>query len=217
MLSGNNLVSKGESEFPGIDLDSELNKSGNVVVTDDIVLLQINSFSCYTTTKDIIVASDDLEFKARNKKYKGKELKSFFSTDSGTIHEVFGRGKIILRPEQKVTVFNVDEDNHLFVKEKIIYAYCGDLKWENGRLPNPAEGNDLQLVQFRGSGEAVVVTGEKLYSISLNDESISIPTDSFVGWLGDLLPRYILDKNKREIVMLRGDGRVFFVPGEGNG
>ncbi len=213
LLNAVDVLSEGEEEkesFPGIDLD-RVGQEGPVKVVDDFIYCVIDEGPCYGVIKDLVIKTGEIEFKPRYKKYKGRELKTYFSTNYGIINEFEGlTGRVVLNPGKKIFSFRLYEGEVIYFFEKIIYAFGGDLKWENGRLPSPREGEDLYLVQFRGRGSIVVAFDGKLCSLSLGDIPVYVPLGSFVGWKGDAIPAFIEDSSGNLMVELSGSGSVFF-------
>ncbi len=198
-----------ESRFPGIDLDRAAGE-GPLKVVENFLYCVVDEGPCYIVTRDILVKTGNVEFKPRYKKYKGKELKSYFSTNYGIINEVTGMtGKLILRPRKKIHHFRIRDDLTFYFYEKLIYAFGGDLKWENGRLPSPGEGEDLYLVQFRGEGDLVIAVEGTICHMGLSEIPLYIPLESFVGWGGDAIPAFIKDPSGNLMVELVGEGVAF--------
>ncbi len=197
-------------KYPGKDLD-KVGEEGSIRVVDNLVICSLELGPCFSVVKDILIRSGDIEFMPKYKKYKGKELKTYFSSAHGIIHEISGNGgKVIFNPSKNVHFFSLTGDFPFYFHERLVYAFSGELKWENGRLPSPGEGDDLYLVQFRGEGSVVVVTDGEVYKLSLEEEPIYLPLNSFIGWGGDILPAFVEDSAGNFQVELSGKGVVFF-------
>ena len=213
LLNTLEVLSEGEvreSRFPGIDLD-KVGGEGPIKVVENFIYCVLDEGPCYIVTRDIVVKTGEIEFKPRYKKYKGKELKSYFTTNYGIINEVAGMtGRLVLHPRKRIHHFRIKDDLTFYFYEKLIYAFGGDLKWENGRLPSPREGEDLYLVQFRGDGNLVIATDGNICHMSLSEVPLYIPLDSFVGWGGDAIPAFIEDSSGNLMVELVGEGVAFF-------
>ncbi len=156
----------------------------------------------------------NLEFRPRFKRYKGKDLKTPFGSENDPIHELVGEGVVYLRPAGNLTVIPVD-DEVIYLQEDMVWAFAGDLRWENGRLPGE-NGVDLLLVQFKGSGDIALRLGHGLRMLPVSPEQPALfPAASVIGWYGEVVPRLTAvpfpgHDDPIAVVEIKGQGQILF-------
>jgi thioredoxin-like negative regulator of GroEL len=161
-----------------------------------------------------VCAVGSLEFRPRFKRYKGKDLKTHFGSESDPIHELVGEGILYVKPPGSLSILPLD-DEVLYLAEDRLWAFAGDLRWENGRLPGE-EGGDMLLVQLKGSGHAALHLHGPLTLLTLTpDLPTYLPADSVVGWFGEAVPRLATlafpgHAEPTNVVELKGSGQALF-------
>jgi tetratricopeptide (TPR) repeat protein len=188
------------------------------ISADGILRVRGQSFA---RLRDAFCHIGSLEFRPRQKRYKGKDLKTSFGSDADPIHELVGEGLLFARPSGILSSLPL-EDEVVYLQEDRVWAFAGDLRWENGRLPGEGAG-DLLLVQFKGSGNVVLRLERPLRLLSLNgDLPAYLPADSVVGWFGEVVPRLTAISfpgtgPKTTVVEMKGSGQILFEMPEGTG
>ncbi len=168
----------------------------------------------FSRLRHTLSAFGSLEFRPRLKRYKGKDLKSYFGSDDDPIHELVGEGVVYIRPPGRLVSLPL-EDEIVYVLEDRVYAFAGDLRWENGRLPGE-NGGDLLLVQFKGAGNVVLHADAPLRVLALpGDLPARFPAASLVGWFGEIVPRLTTAAfpglaEGSSVVEFQGRGHVLF-------
>jgi hypothetical protein len=168
----------------------------------------------FSRLRDTVMYRGQLEFRPRFKRYKGKDLKTPFGSDADPIHELVGQGVLYLKPDGLLTLVPL-EDEIVYLQEDRVWAFAGDLRWENGRLPGE-NGADLLLVQFKGSGHIALRLKHTLRALPLSsDMPALLPADCVVGWYGEVVPRLIAmdypgTHTPVSVVEIKGDGHVLF-------
>ena len=109
------------------------------------------------------------------------------ATDTDRFFRVQGSGELLLSSphrKRRLTALALDRDV-LYVEEDRVAAWGDEVVWESGRVP----GNGKPLLQFRGSGRVVIMTGEnELVAIRIAEgESMAVPTGRLAGWLGQVV------------------------------
>jgi hypothetical protein len=168
----------------------------------------------FARLRDTICYMGTLEFRPRFKRYKGKDLKTPFGSEADPIHELVGQGILYLKPEGTVMIIAL-EDEIVYLQEDRVWAFAGDLRWENGRLPGE-NGSDLLLVQFKGSGHIALRIDHPLRSVTMTSELPALlPANSVVGWYGEVVPRLTMvaypgTEEPSTVVEFKGSGHVLF-------
>lgn len=167
----------------------------------------------FSRLRDVIAHVGNLEFRPRLKRYKGKDLKTPFGSEADPIHELVGEGAIYARPSGNLFVLALD-DEIIYLQEDRVWAFAGDLRWENGRLPGENGGGDLLLVQFKGTGHIALRLEKSLRILEL-DGSVpaQLPAEIVVGWFGETVPRLTTIASGGQsgvVVELKGSGHVLF-------
>jgi uncharacterized protein (AIM24 family) len=168
----------------------------------------------FARLRDSVCYLGTLEFRPRFKRYKGKDLKTPFGSEQDPIHELVGQGVLYLKPSGKLTMIPL-EDEIVYLQEDRVWAFAGDLRWENGRLPGE-NGSDLLLVQFKGGGHVALRLQHTLRALPLSGEMPALlPAEHVVGWYGEVVPRltsmtYPGSKEPVAVVEIQGSGHVLF-------
>lgn len=168
----------------------------------------------FTRLRDTLIYTGDLELRPRFKRYKGKDLKTSFGSEQDPIHELVGDGVLYCKPSGLLTLIPVD-DEVVYLQEDRVWAFGGDLRWENGRLPGK-NGGDLLLVQFKGTGAITLRLKEPLRVLTVTPEqSALLPASDVVGWCGEVVPRLVAmtypgKEGTLVAVEVKGNGQVLF-------
>ena len=127
---------------------------------------------------------------------------------------VSGRGYMIVAPAGQTFAAVALDDDILFLRESMVYAFEEALRWETGHVPG-AEGELrplLRVVQFRGHGCVALRSKRPLLSLKLtSDRSVRVDARVLAGWIGRVLPRVV------SLSPASGQGAAPFVECSGEG
>jgi uncharacterized protein (AIM24 family) len=106
------------------------------------------------------------------------------ANDSDRFFRVEGGGDLLLSstdPERGLVALSLDRDV-FYVEEERVVAWGDEVVWESGAVP----GNGKALLQFRGTGRVVLLTGEnELVAVRIAEgDHVAVPTARLAGWLG---------------------------------
>ena len=106
------------------------------------------------------------------------------ANDSDRFFRVEGGGDLLLSstdPERGLVALSLDRDV-FYIEEERVVAWGDEVVWESGAVP----GNGKALLQFRGTGRVVLLTGEnELVAIRIAEgDYVAVPTARLAGWLG---------------------------------
>jgi len=97
---------------------------------------------------------------------------------------VEGGGDLLLSspdPDRGLVALSLDRDV-FYVEEDRDVAWGDEVVWESGRVP----GNGKALLQFRGTGRVVILTGKnELVAVRIAEgDKLAVPAARLAGWLG---------------------------------
>jgi uncharacterized protein (AIM24 family) len=106
------------------------------------------------------------------------------ASDSDRFFRVEGGGDLLLAstdPERGLLALTLDRDV-FYVEEERVVAWGDEVVWESGSVP----GNGKALLQFRGTGRVVLLTGEnELLAVRIAEgDHVAVPSARLAGWLG---------------------------------
>jgi len=104
--------------------------------------------------------------------------------DSDRFFRVEGGGDLLLAstdPDRGLIALSLDRDV-FYIEEERVVAWGDEVVWESGSVP----GNGKALLQFRGTGRVVLLTGEnELIAVRIAEgDHVAVPTARLAGWLG---------------------------------
>ena len=84
-------------------------------------------------------------------------------------------------PDRGLVALSLDRDV-FYIEEERVVAWGDEVVWESGYIP----GDGKALLQFRGTGRVVILTGEKeLVAVRIAEgDCLAVPTARLAGWLG---------------------------------
>ena len=160
----------------------------------------------YSRTEDVVVASGELAFEPATRRVRGASTSELFG-DRGTrssggeatggvseggkyIFIVTGQGYLVASPGSGCFTTVVLDDDILYLRESLIYAFESRLRWESGHVP----GSDqkIHVVQFRGQGCVALRSRRALLSVKLaQGRVIYVERRVLAGWIGRVIPRVV--------------------------
>lgn len=164
--------------------------------------------------RGLVAIEGDVRGEVRQKRYKGKDIKSRFGSEQDPVFELIGSGAVLVEQAGDQTMFAVKLEGELvYVVEDAFFALSGDWRWENGRLP-ANKGADLHLVQLRGEGALLLsIPGRsRVGAVALSGQKLAVPLRRLVGWYGNVVP-VLIDTplpgdDAAGAVQFQGDGAV---------
>jgi hypothetical protein len=119
-----------------------------------------------------------------HRRTRGQLSEATLASDSDRFFRVNGGGDLLLAstdPDRGLIALSLDRDV-FYIEEKRVVAWGDEVVWESGSVP----GNGKALLQFRGTGRVVLLTGEnELVAVRIAEgDHMAVPTDRLAGWLG---------------------------------
>ena len=141
-------------------------------------------------TEGVIVSGGDLAYEPAVRRVRGKTTTDAFSVDGRRMFIVSGQGHLVASPLGESFCSVALDDDILYLREDLVFAFEDCLHWENGRVPGSA--SKIQLVQFRGQGSAVLRSKRPLLSVKITPPKLMyVDADVFAGWIGRVVPRVV--------------------------
>jgi hypothetical protein len=96
---------------------------------------------------------------------RGHNTEEAFDHGGSPLHAVSGRGYLIAVPgEHTFSAVSLDDDI-LYLREDLVFAFESSLRWENGNVPGLR--GKLPVVQFRGDGAVALRLARSLVRAKL--------------------------------------------------
>jgi uncharacterized protein (AIM24 family) len=132
----------------------------------------------------LLVARGGQGLSLARRRTRGHLSEATLASDSDRFFRVEGGGDLLLcstDPERGLTALSLDRDV-FYIEEGRVVAWGDEVIWESGAVP----GNGKALLQFRGTGRVVILTGDnELVAIRIGEgDRMAVPTARLAGWLG---------------------------------
>ena len=170
-----------------------------------------------TRLDGIHVTGGELEFEPAMRRSRGHQTEDKFSYGGTQLHAVTGQGYLIaIAGEKTFTAVSLDDDI-LYLREDIVFAFEATLRWENGNVPGLR--GKLPVVQFRGDGAVAIRTGKPLVRVKLPAQGVLfVDATRLAGWIGRVIPRAVVPPKHGPMgdvcVECTGEGVVLVDPGD---
>ena len=144
----------------------------------------------FARTEGVSVTGGELAYEVASRHARGSSTGEDFSGDGRQLFIVSGHGHLIASPlGQHFTAVTLDEDI-LYLREELVFAFEEKLRWENGHVPGSR--GTLGMVQFRGQGSVAFRTKRPLLAIKLAPERVLfVDAEALAGWVGRVMPRAV--------------------------
>ena len=142
-------------------------------------------------TENVIVSGGDLGFEAVTRRVRGEMTDQLFGESDGKkLFSVTGTGFLVAGAgDGTFTAVSLDDDI-LYVRETLVFAFEEALSWENGSVPGAKP--KIHVVQFRGSGAVALRTAKPLTGVKLASEKVLyVDAALLAGWVGRVVPRLV--------------------------
>jgi len=142
--------------------------------------------------EDVIVLDGDLAFAPATRHVRGADTGEVFGDAEHPICTVTGLGYLVAAPAGQCFSAVALDDDILYLRESLVYAFEDQLRWENGHVPGASAELRiaLRVVQFRGHGCVALRSKRPLLSLKLaSDRTVRIEARVLAGWIGRVVPR----------------------------
>lgn len=162
-------------------------------------------------TEGVIVSGGELAYEPATRRVRGEHTGEPFGADGRPLFFVTGKGHLVAAPLGEHFAAVMLDDDILYVREDLVFAFEERLRWENGHVPGSR--GTINMVQFRGEGAVSIRTGKPLLSVKLApDRVVYVDVDALAGWIGRVVPRVVQPaaggKSSATFVECAGEGVV---------
>jgi Flp pilus assembly protein TadD/uncharacterized protein (AIM24 family) len=154
-----------------------------------MLLVRVNG-KMMSRTEGVVVSGGDLAYEPATRRVRGQQTGEPFGSDGRLLFHVSGKGHLVAAPGGDHFAAVVLDDDILYLREDLVYAFEDALRWENGNVPGSAAA--IRMVQLRGSGAVAFRSARPLLSVKLAPERVLyVDADSLAGWIGRVVPRLV--------------------------
>jgi hypothetical protein len=137
------------------------------------------------------VTGGDLTYEPATRRTRGQHTDERFDSGGSAIYTVTGRGYLIASPIRGAFEAVVLDDDILYLREDLVFAFESTLRWENGHVPGLRDR--LPVIQLRGDGALALCTRRPLTRVKLPPQGLLlVDADRLAGWIGRVIPRAVV-------------------------
>jgi hypothetical protein len=165
---------------------------------DDVLEVGANGALIIRITERVLTRLDgvhitggDLAYELAMRRSRGHNTDEAFDHGGSQLHAVSGRGYLIAVPGKHIFSAVVLDDDILYLREDLVFAFEGSLRWENGNVPGLR--GKLPVVQFRGDGALALRLSRPLVRVKLPAQgTVFVDAERLAGWIGRVIPRAVV-------------------------
>jgi hypothetical protein len=144
-----------------------------------------------TRLDGVHVTGGDLAYEVAMRRSRGHNTAEPFDYGGSPLHAVVGRGYLIAVPGKHAFSAVSLDDDILYLREDLVFAFEATLRWENGNVPGLR--GKLPVVQFRGDGALALRLARPLVRVKLPAQGVVfIDAERLAGWIGRVIPRAVV-------------------------
>lgn len=144
-----------------------------------------------TRLDGVHITGGDLAYEVAMRRSRGHNTDEPFDHGGSQLHAVSGRGYLIAVPGKHTFSAVVLDDDILYLREDLVFAFEGSLRWENGNVPGLR--GKLPVVQFRGDGALALRLARPLVRVKLPAQgTVFVDAERLAGWIGRVIPRAVV-------------------------
>lgn len=161
----------------------EISASGALIIrVTDRVLTRLDG---------VHVTGGDLQYELAMRRSRGHATEEKFDYLGSPLHAVSGHGYLVAVPGKLAFSAVVLDDDILYLREDLVFAFESTLRWESGNVPGLR--GKLPVVQFRGDGALAVRLARPLVRVKLSSSGVLfVDADRLAGWIGRVIPRAVV-------------------------
>jgi hypothetical protein len=144
-----------------------------------------------TRLDGVHITGGDLAYELAMRRSRGHNTEERFDHGGSPVHVVTGRGYLIAVPGKHTFSAVSLDDDILYLREDLVFAFEASLRWENGNVPG-LRGR-LPVVQFRGDGALALRLVRPLVRVKLPAQGmVFVDATRLAGWIGRVIPRAVV-------------------------
>lgn len=170
----------------------------------------------YTRLDGVVATSGSLTFDPAMRRRHGRQTADRFDCGGSQLHAVAGQGYLLAVPRQRTFSAMALDDDVLYIREDLVFAFDASVRWENGYVPGLRTSSPF--VQFRGDGAVVLACERPLVRVKLPAQTeVAVDSANLAGWVGRVIPRASTAAHRpgaTAIVECSGEGIILVDPTE---
>nr|HEX4312632.1 tetratricopeptide repeat protein [Kofleriaceae bacterium] len=138
------------------------------------------------------VTGGDLTFESATRRSRGHSTEDRIDYGGTPMTVASGTGYLIALPadDREFVPVTLDDDI-LYLREDLLFAFQASLRWETGHVPGLR--GQLPVVQFRGDGALVMRLDKPLVRVKLPPQGVLfVDVARLAGWIGRVIPRAVV-------------------------
>jgi hypothetical protein len=144
----------------------------------------------FSRTEGVDVTGGQLAYEPATRRSRGAQTQEPFDEGDRPMFVVSGKGHLVAMPLGGVFTAVQLDDDILYLREDLVFAFEAQLRWENGHVPGSRA--KLRMVQFRGSGSVAFRTRKPLIAVKLSAPGVLyVDATAISGWIGRVVPRAV--------------------------
>jgi len=144
-----------------------------------------------TRLDGVHITGGDLAYELAMRRSRGHNTDDAFAYGGSQLHVVTGRGYLIAVPGKHAFSTVSLDDDILYLREDLVFAFQAQLRWENGNVPGLR--GKLPVVQFRGDGAIALRLVRPLVRVKLPPQGlVFVDAERLAGWIGRVIPRAVV-------------------------
>jgi len=144
-----------------------------------------------TRLDGVHITGGDLGYEPAMRRSRGHNTDEPFDYGGSQVHAIIGHGYLIAVPgKHSFRAISLDDDI-LYLREDLVFAFETSLRWENGNVPGLR--GKLPIVQFRGDGTLALRLLRPLVRVKLPAQGVVFAdAERLAGWIGRVIPRAVV-------------------------
>jgi hypothetical protein len=169
-----------------------------------------------TRLDGVHITGGDLAYEVATRRSRGHQTDERFDAGGSSLHVVSGKGYLLAIPDKSQTFTAIAlDDDILYVREDLVFAFESTLRWENGNVPGLR--GKLHVVQFRGDGSLALRVRRPLVHVKLPPQGlVFVDAERLAGWVGRVIPRAVVPPSGGPLgamcVECTGEGIILIEP-----
>jgi Flp pilus assembly protein TadD/uncharacterized protein (AIM24 family) len=158
-----------------------------------VLIVRVND-RVLSRIEDVVVMVGELAFEPAMRHVRGAATTETFGDADRPLSVVTGHGYLVASPAGQCFTAVALDDDILYLREGLVFAFEDQLRWENGHVPGASAElrTILRVVQFRGHGCVALRSRRPLLSLKLTSEHpVQVEARVLAGWIGRVVPRLV--------------------------
>ncbi len=208
----------------GHELGPAVDGSAFSITGDGLLVVRVTG-PLPTRSIGVVVSTGELTFDPLSRRARGRNLNEPFGEGAFGLFRASGQGMMVISPRGGHFVALALQDESLYLRESVTFAFEDGLHWENGRLPGAGPAPNYgyaglpdalsRVVQFRGTGQLVLRTDRPLFTVRLGaGQTGFIEVEHLIGWMGRIIPSLLMEEGgvPTPYVECSGEGYLLIEP-----